>query len=116
MGHRTIETHTYYDDLTGDVVDSQDDLTEIRFSYAGDNYKIEVSAESLEKFDAAIAPFIDKATRAMAARSRPSKAKPTDYTKDQRATIRAWGNANGFTSGKGVLPRALIDAYVKAHS
>ncbi len=118
------------------LVDDMDGTTaevEKFFSVDGTNYVLDLSAKNLSKFEAAIAPFVEKAgfdtgerpssphhrggagfKRRMYA-GRPVKTvapSAAATTKALNTAIRAWATENGIpVSDRGRIPETVIDAY-----
>lgn len=106
-------TYTYTDDLTGKVV-GEDEYQTVEFTYHGDHYAIDLGAESANKLDAALAPYIEKARKAYGryhARPKKGSGKPGNL-----ASIRSWAKENGHpVSDRGRIPQSVVDAYREAH-
>lgn len=107
MAKRIVET--LVDDLDG----SEADRT-IAFSINGEGYAIDLSAANAEKFDAALAPFVDAARRTSSGRAgggsrrRGGSAGGTGDTKDAREWLRANGHQ---VSDRGRIPAPLLELY-----
>lgn len=106
MAKRIVET--LVDDLDG----SEADRT-IAFSIDGEGYAIDLSSSNAEKFDAAIAPFVDAARRTSSGRAggsrrRGGSAGGAGDTKDAREWLRANGHQ---VSDRGRIPAPLLELY-----
>lgn len=105
MAKRIVET--LVDDLDG----SEADRT-IAFSINGEGYAIDLSSANAEKFDAALAPFVDAARRTSSGRagggSRRRGGGGTGDTKDAREWLRANGHQ---VSDRGRIPAPLLELY-----
>lgn len=106
MAKRIVET--LVDDLDG----SEADRT-IAFSIDGDGYAIDLSSANAEKFDVAIAPFVDAARRTSSGRAggsrrRGGSAGGAGDTKDAREWLRANGHQ---VSDRGRIPAPLLELY-----
>lgn len=107
MAKRIVET--LVDDLDG----SEADRT-IAFSIDGEGYAIDLSTANAEKFDAALAPFVDAARRTSSGRAgggsrrRGGSAGGAGDTKDAREWLRANGHQ---VSDRGRIPAPLLELY-----
>ncbi|KZE94504.1 Nucleoid-associated protein Lsr2 [Agromyces sp. NDB4Y10] len=106
MAKRIVET--LVDDLDG----SEADRT-IAFSINGDGYAIDLSSANAEKFEAALAPFVDAARRTSSGRGggsarRRSGGGAAGDTKDAREWLRANGHQ---VSDRGRIPAPLLELY-----
>lgn len=105
MAKRIVET--LVDDLDG----SEADRT-IAFSVNGEGYAIDLSSANAEKFDAALAQFVDAARRTSSGRagggSRRRAAGGASDTKDAREWLRANGHQ---VSDRGRIPAPLLELY-----
>ncbi|GAA4059319.1 histone-like nucleoid-structuring protein Lsr2 [Agromyces indicus] len=106
MAKRIVET--LVDDLDG----SEADRT-IAFSINGDGYAIDLSSANAEKFEAALAPFVDAARRTSSGRAggsarRRSGGGGAGDTKDAREWLRANGHQ---VSDRGRIPAPLLELY-----
>ena len=103
MAKRTILA----DDITG-----KEDESVRTFAFmlgAGQFYEIDLSSESLARFQAAVKPFPDH--------MRPIKAYHFFNSADSPLNeIRQWARANGYyVRERGVLAQAVLDAFNEAH-
>lgn len=106
MAKRIVET--LVDDLDG----SEADRT-IAFSINGEGYAIDLSSANAEKFDAALAPFVDAARRTSSGRAgggsrRRGGGSGGGDTKDAREWLRANGHQ---VSDRGRIPAPLLELY-----
>jgi hypothetical protein len=106
MAKRIVET--LVDDLDG----SEADRT-IAFSVNGEGYAIDLSSANAEKFDAALAPFVDAARRTSSGRAGGSSRRRagsggSSDTKDAREWLRANGHQ---VSDRGRIPAPLLELY-----
>lgn len=102
-----------------DDIDGSDAARTLSFAFDGNNYKIELSEDNIEKFSSALAPYINSA--------RPSQMLPVARTRgrggsaalsrDDSVAIRAWANDNGVqVSARGRVPSKVVEAYLAAHA
>jgi hypothetical protein len=107
MAKRIVET--LVDDLDG----SEADRT-IAFSINGEGYAIDLSPANAEKFEAALAPFVDAARRTSSGRAsggtrrRAAGGSSSGDTKDAREWLRANGQQ---VSDRGRIPAPLMELY-----
>jgi hypothetical protein len=103
MAKRIVET--LVDDLDG----SEADRT-IAFSVNGEGYAIDLSSANAERFDAALAPFVDAARRTSSGRSGGGSRRRAGGgdTKDAREWLRANGHQ---VSDRGRIPAPLLELY-----
>lgn len=97
-----------------DDIDGSADASTVEFSLGKDSYTIDLTEKNIAKLEAALAPFIDKATktgRKPAVKKQPAARKSSDNN-----AIREWARANGRTvSDRGRIPSEVIEAYEAAH-
>ena len=123
------------DDING--TELTDDTGErINFSVRGVDYQIDLSAANVAKFEKALAPYLDAATRVGGRRSRTQKpAEPSSRaakngtprgrakkagksasTKEQLAAIREWAQDNGYdVAARGRIKADIVEAYHAAN-
>lgn len=100
------------DDIDGT---ESDDIQNVAFSFGGKNYTTDLSAKNLEKFEKAVAPFIENAVQAVGtlphAAARVTKAGNPERT----ARIKSWGAENGYEiPARGRIKGSIIEAYEAA--
>ncbi len=95
-----------------DDIDGTGDARTIEFSIGRDAYTIDLSEKNASKLEAALAPFIEKATKA--GRKTARKAGTRSSAKDTNA-VREWARANGMkVSDRGRVPGNVVAAYEAA--
>lgn len=103
--------------LTDDIDGSEATQT-VEFSVAGTAYTIDLNDANAAKFEAALAPYVDKADRVRTGR-RPASTRRSSASRSASgatAEIRAWARDNGFKiSDRGRIPANVIAAYESAH-
>lgn len=117
MAKKEIKSYVYTDDLTGEEI-SEEESSTIEFSYAGQDYSIDLGAKNAKKLDEFLAPYLDKATKV-----RRGGFKATGKRgKVPSAEIRVWGltlpdedRARLFPSERGALRKEAIQAYNDTH-
>lgn len=107
-------TYTYTDDLTGKTV-SEEEYRTVEFSYGGDHYTIDLGADSTEKLDEFLAPYIDKAKKDYSkyhARPKKSGGKKNGRTPEELAKIREWAKSAGYSvADRGRISQVIQDNY-----
>ncbi|MCX8557985.1 hypothetical protein EB75_04050 [Mycobacterium sp. ST-F2] len=118
------------DDITGAEI-TDDSGERINFSVRGVDYQIDLSAANVAKFEKALAPYLDAATRVGGRRARTQKAaEPTSRpakstsrgrgrkaakgasSKEQLAAIREWAQENGYdVAARGRIKSDIVEAY-----
>lgn len=90
-----------------DDIDGTEATRHIRFSVNGTSYALDVSEANGKAFDEAITPFLKVARKV----TRPSKIKGQSKEVSY-AEIREWARERGYKlPGRGMVPRAIRDAY-----
>jgi hypothetical protein len=105
MAKRIVET--LVDDLDG----SEADRT-IAFSINGEGYAIDLSSANADKFEAALAPFVDAARRTSSGRAGGGSRRRGGGSSSDTKDAREWLRANGHqVSDRGRIPAPLLDLY-----
>ncbi|BCI82043.1 MULTISPECIES: histone-like nucleoid-structuring protein Lsr2 [Mycobacteriaceae] len=120
------------DDINGTEI-TDDSGERINFSVRGVDYQIDLSAANVAKFEKALAPYLDAATRVGGRRARTQKvAEPTSRaaksgtarrrgkkaasSKEQLAAIREWAQENGYdVAARGRIKADIVEAYHAAN-
>lgn len=123
MAQRTLVQLT--DDLDGTIIEDGSGKTET-FSLNGKTYEIDLKATNAEKFEKALAKYIEAAREVRAtsnvtsmrgrgrASTRATGARPD---KEQMAAMRQWAQENGFqVAERGRIPNEVQEAYHAAHA
>lgn len=96
-------------ELIDDIDGSKADTT-VRFSWQGGAYEIDLSKKNAKAFEAAVEPYLAKATRVTSGRAgrRPaSRGKGGDLS-----AVRSWAAANGYElATRGRIPATILEAY-----
>lgn len=96
-----------------DDIDGSSDAHTVEFSLGRDAYTIDLSEKNASKLEAALAPYIQKATRTSRKASRRQPARPG--ARDTNA-VREWARATGVqVSDRGRIPAHVLVAYEAAH-
>lgn len=107
------------DDLDGsEIPDGKGE--QIEFAVRGVTYRIDLNSGNVSKFEKALGPFIESATKVAGSRSRSRRAvhgaNGARSSKEQLSAIRAWANKHGHkVRGRGRIPGDVIEAYAAAH-
>jgi Lsr2 len=107
-----------FDDLDGAEI-SDGTGEQIEFGVRGVTYRIDLSKANVTKFDKALAPFIESATKVggRARRARPARRRAAARSpKQELSAVRAWAKKNGHTvSARGRISGDVMKAYEAAH-
>lgn len=125
------------DDITGaEIGDGAGER--IEFSVRGTDYQIDLSTANVAKFEKALAPYLDAATKIGGRRTRaasggtPSRragkpggsrrrstkgsASAAVTSKEQLAAIRDWAQSQGYTvAARGRIKAEIVEAFNAAH-
>lgn len=106
----------YFDDLDGTQL-AEHEVREIRFSFDGNDYLLELSHENADKFTAALEPYIAVAAKESGrGRRRSLRGANNEAKKAYNQSVRDWANNNGYdVAPRGQIKRAVIEAYEEAH-
>lgn len=111
---RKVEV-TLVDDIDGSTADRT-----VEFSLDSNSYEIDLSDANAEKLEAALAPFVEQARKVRGGRRKPGRPArggqgPGSSDVPPQA-VRAWAEQQGIkVSGRGRIPREVLDAYAAAH-
>lgn len=114
MAQRTVVQ--LVDDMTGEEI-AQGDGDTIQFVWAGVAYQIDLNSKNLAKFEKAIAPYVEHATRVGKANNvTPMRRTRKNDDLDTQA-VRAWAESNGYEiSTRGRIRREIIEAFRAANA
>lgn len=99
---------TFLDDLTGEVIDSED-FEPTRLSVNGRHWEIDLSEESFKKLEKVLEKFLKNATEV---RGSTYKKGVTPRVNPETSKIRQWAKDNGLDVGdKGRIDSRIIEAY-----
>lgn len=99
-----------------DDIDGTDADRSVQFSLDGSSYEIDLSKENAAKFEKALAPYIEKATKIPAARAAGARAKRTASGRSKAAEVRAWAKEQGIAvPDRGRVPNDILEQYDAAH-
>ncbi|SDN18176.1 Lsr2 protein [Cryobacterium flavum] len=104
------------DDLDGTVIENGSGAT-VSYAFEGESYEIDLSAENLAEFRAAIKPYTNVSRRVgyVPAKSRGTSSAGSDRAELQ--AIRAWAAANGVAvSDRGRIAGTVREAYARAQA
>ncbi|MDR3662801.1 MAG: Lsr2 family protein [Mycobacterium sp.] len=123
------------DDINGAEI-TEDSGERIHFSVRGTDYLIDLSSTNVAKFEKALAPYLDAATKVGggrtrtakdgaprrrsakggAPRGRAAKASAEVSSKEQLAAIREWAQKQGYqVAARGRIKTEVIEAFNAAH-
>jgi hypothetical protein len=108
------------DDIDGtDITDGKGET--IEFSVRGDEYRIDLSAQNVTKFEKALGPYLKAATKVSSPRA--ASRKPAGRKRARRAPkvelsqVRQWATENGYeVSSRGRIPANIVEAYEEANA
>lgn len=113
MAQRTVVQ--LIDDLTGEETE---DVTNVRFSFGGSDYEIDLNDENYAEFQKVMAPYMEKGRRIKKPRSAATGGGRTKAAvrNADTAKIREWAKEQGYdVSERGRVPASIREAYAKAH-
>lgn len=108
------------DDIDGtDITDGKGES--IEFSVRGEEYRIDLSAQNVTKFEKALGPYLKAATKVSspraAARKPVGRKRGGRSPKIEQSQVRQWANENGFeVSARGRIPANVVEAFEEAHA
>lgn len=101
-------------DLSGDEIEDGGGET-IEFSYRGASYSIDLTTDEAANFDAAMASYLEHATR-VGGRRRSSQGSQTTTTTSDAKAIREWAQAHGIdVPARGRIPSSVREQYAAAN-
>lgn len=104
------------DDLDGTVIENGTGAT-VSYAFEGDSYEIDLCAENLEKFTAAMKPYTAVSRRVGYVPAKQRGASSTTSDRAELQAIRSWAAANGIAvSDRGRIAGSVREAYTAAHS
>ena len=99
------------DDITGEEIADGDGET-IQFAWGGVAYQIDLSAKNIAKFEKAITPFVEAATRVGKAINVTPMRRSAKNTDLDTQAVRAWASSNGYDiSPRGCIKGEIVEAY-----
>jgi len=106
------------DDLDGTEI-PEGKGEQVEFAVRGVAYRIDLSSGNVTKFEKALAPFIESATKVAGRRGRPRGSRrdgSAARSKEELSAIREWAKKNGHkVSARGRIPGDVAQAYQAAH-
>jgi hypothetical protein len=106
---KTTVTHVI-DDLDGSK-----DASEVRFSFEGVDYSIDLSRKNRAALEKALKPYIDAGTR-VSRRSPSRRGRGSASSRRDLSAIREWARGQGLeVSDRGRVPNSIIERYEAAH-
>jgi hypothetical protein len=119
MAERTVRQ--LIDDLDGTEIPNGKG-EQIEFAVRGVTYRIDLNKANVTKFDKALAPFVESATKVGTPRGRSRVRAPARRGKrssksssGELSAIRAWATKNGHkVSTRGRIPADVMNAYEAA--
>lgn len=94
-----------------DDIDGSDGAKTVAFAFDGTEYAIDLGTKNRAAFEKALKPYLEKATKTSARRTRSRNSSGRDV-----AAVRSWAKSQGHElSERGRLPKEVLDAYDAAH-
>jgi Lsr2 len=98
------------DDLDG--TELGDDGQTIRFGWLGADYTIDLSQANVDKFAAAITPFVDAGQRIGGRKARGANSSANSNGQVDTKAVRRWAASNGIElSSRGRVPADVVEKY-----
>lgn len=103
-----------------DDIDGKEAARTLEFSIDGSSYEIDLSEANIEKFNKAVAEFVDNARRVRGGRRGRGRAAArggaTAGAGVQPGEVRAWATEQGIAvNERGRIPKDVMAAYAAAH-
>lgn len=100
--------------LIDDIDGTEADRT-IQFGLNGTTYEIDLNETNTQKLEAALAPFVEKATK-VAGRRSSGQTRRTTAGPSFSQNVRAWAKEQGITvPDRGRVPNTVLEQYKAAH-
>jgi hypothetical protein len=104
------------DDLNGTVIENGDGAT-VSYAFEGDSYEIDLSAENLAAFRAAMKPYTNVSRRVGYVPAKPRGASSAGSDRSELQAIRSWAATNGMqVSDRGRISGTVREAFAKAQA
>ncbi|MCI2264762.1 histone-like nucleoid-structuring protein Lsr2 [Sediminivirga luteola] len=102
-----------------DDLDGGEAAETVRFGLDGVDYEIDLSQQHAEELRGALSPYLGKARRVSAARSRARRTQSGGSGSSSGGSltkVRAWAREQGYQIGdRGRVPQEIVEAYKAAH-
>lgn len=115
MAERIV--HQLVDDVDGTEI-AEGKGESIEFSVRGVSYRIDLSSANTAKFDKALKPYLDVASKVGGSGRRHAKKAGVKgkSSPEHLATIRTWARKKGYeVSDRGRIPAGVVEAFDAAH-
>jgi hypothetical protein len=118
MAQQTIHETIVNDDFNPEITEG---VENVRFSYKGVEYEIDLGGHNLDEFDTTMQPYIEAGRKVVGAK-RAAKGKGTSgrrvsADRERSTAIRTWAASHGHTLGnRGRIPSEIVEAYEQAHA
>ena len=104
------------DDLDGTVIENGSGAS-VSFAFEGDSYEIDLSAENLAAFRAAMKTYTTVSRRVGYVPAKPRGASSAASDRAELQAIRSWATANGMqVSDRGRIAGTVREAYASAQA
>jgi hypothetical protein len=101
-----------------DDIDGSKDAEQVRFSYDGTEYTIDLGRKNRSALEKVLKPYIEAGTKVSkrAAQRPPTRRRSAAAANGlDLSMVRSWAVENGYTvSSRGRVPRTIIEAYEQA--
>lgn len=100
-----------------DDIDGSDAERTVQFAVDGASYEIDLSKANIAKFEDALAPFIEKATKVGSRSSGRGRSRGAAGGRTSKAAeVRVWARAQGIdVPDRGRVPNDILEKYDAAH-
>jgi Lsr2 len=100
-----------------DDIDGGKAVEEVRFSYQGVDYEIDLSARNAKALDKAVSPYVNAARRVGGRRSGSRRPAGTSSSRGPESReVREWATRQGIkVSARGRIPADVMRHYQEAH-
>ena len=90
---------------------------EVRFSFQGTDYVIDLGKKNLAAFEKALKPYIGAATKVSTGSGKSRRTSKSSSTGQNRAAVREWAKSAGIdVSSRGRIPNAVLEQYQAARN
>lgn len=99
-----------------DDIDGSSAERTVQFAVDGASYEIDLSEANIAKFEKALAPFVEKATKVGSRSGGRGRGRGTAAGKSKASEVRSWAKDQGIdVPDRGRVPNDIIEKYEAAH-
>jgi hypothetical protein len=96
-------------------ISGEPDATTVRLGLDSELRDVDLTEAERSDLDAMLRPYLAAGRRSESAAPRSNRSVP-ESTFAERSAIRRWGHEHGYElADRGIIPRAVYDAYQQAH-